>query len=154
MNAIIDEDKDFEMFVRFLDENILVKRDLDTSNKLFTPTEVVNFTFDEFRDYAITKYLFEYLLSKSRDQFYAFVDENLKKESLILEGCSSFLFYFSKKQNDPELNQFLQYQEWYDSAFIKSIFSFKDEVVTSEDIDYLKKLFYYFNLQKRSEWEQ
>ena len=141
LDDIIEDDIDRELYIRFLDENILVKRDLDTSNTMFAASEVVNFTFDEFRDYTISKYMVEYLLPSSKEEFESFVKDNLTDEAPILEGCSSFLFYLSKKGKNSELTQFLQEQEWYDKTFIRGIFSIKDNEIIEDDIGYLKKLF-------------
>ncbi len=56
LNNIAKEEE--EIFTRFLDENILLRKDLALEAKgAFVHNEVVNFTYDSFRDYIISAYL-------------------------------------------------------------------------------------------------
>ncbi|MCB0479545.1 MAG: hypothetical protein KDC84_15365 [Crocinitomicaceae bacterium] len=141
LDSIVAEKENREIYIRFLDENILMKRDLNTNETVFGTQESVSFTFDEFRDYTLSKYLIEAVWNKSKEEFKSIVQSRINEESVILEGCSSFLFYFSKRLRDTELNDFLLTLPWYNVAFIRGIFSFKYSEITTADIDLIKKLF-------------
>ncbi len=55
-------DDEKRIFSRFLDENILLRKDLTPKAKgLFGRNEVVNFTYDAFRDYLLSSYLSDYI---------------------------------------------------------------------------------------------
>lgn len=139
LDRIIANPSDREMYVRFLDENILVKRDIQTDEKgIFTSHEVVNFTFDEFRDFLISQYLVEVLKKKSVEEFTLFIENQVNEKSPLLEGCSTFLFYVSRKGLDKQLNEILVKQPWFEAVFSKCIFSLKDSQVTNEDKNVLK----------------
>ncbi|SHE69164.1 hypothetical protein SAMN03080594_1011000 [Arenibacter palladensis] len=140
LDKIIADPNDREMYVRFLDENILVKRDIQTDEKgIFTSSEVVNFTFDEFRDFLISRYLVEVLYKKSVEEFASFIESQVNDKSPLLEGCSTFLFYVSRKGLDKSLHEILIKQPWFEAVFSKCIFSLKDSQVTKEDKKILKE---------------
>lgn len=139
LDKIIANPNDRELYVRFLDENILVKRDIQTDERgIFTSSEVVNFTFDEFRDFLISQYLVEVLYRKSAEEFASFVENQVNDRSPLLEGCSTFLFYVSRKSSDKLLREVLVKQPWFEAVFSKCIFSLKDSQVTNEDKNVLK----------------
>jgi hypothetical protein len=141
LDQILTNGEDSSVYVKFLDENILIKRDpLSNENELFGQTEVVNYTFDEFRDYTITKYVLETYYGKDAKKFEAFLLNDLTEHTPILEGCSSFLFYFARKNNDLPLQKILQGLPWYDSAFINCIFSIENAQITANDVSYISDL--------------
>ncbi len=134
LDNIIANAGDKEMYVRFLDENILVKRDIQTDEKgVFTSSEVVNFTFDEFRDFLISRYLVEVLYQKSKEEFTTFLENQVTEKSPILEGCSTFLFFVSRRNSDKTLNDILFKQTWFDTVFSSCVFSLKDSQITDDD---------------------
>lgn len=140
LDKIIADPNDREMYVRFLDENILVKRDIQTDEKgIFTSSEVVNFTFDEFKDFLISRYLVEVLYKKSVEEFASFIESQVNDKSPLLEGCSTFLFYVSRRGLDKSLHEILIKQPWFEAVFSKCIFSLKDSQVTNEDKNVLKE---------------
>jgi hypothetical protein len=139
LDKIIANPSDREMYVRFLDENILVKRDIQTDdNGIFTSCEVVNFTFDEFRDFLISRYLVEVLYKKSVEEFVSIIENQVNEKSSLLEGCSTFLFYISRRGLDKPLHEILMKQPWFEAVFSKCIFSLKDSQVTDADKKVLK----------------
>lgn len=134
LDKTIADPKDRGMYIRFLDENILVKRDLQIDDKgIFTQTEVVNFTFDEFRDFILSRFLVEELYPKSEKEFTAFIKSEISPNSPLLEGCSAFLFFISRRKTDQILNDILSKQIWFASAFSNLIFSLKDSQIDNND---------------------
>ncbi len=131
-----------DLYIRFLDENILVRKDLKIdSSTLFGDTEVVNFTFDEFRDYLISSYLFSKVYKDSKSDFKKFVENNLTESSAISEGCSTFLFSLERKMHDDYLSDFIKKQRWYEKTFFYCIFNIRDSEVNAADKSLLIKLF-------------
>lgn len=140
LEKIITNPRDREMYIRFLDENILVKRDIQTDEKgIFTSSEVVNFTFDEFRDFLISRYLVEVLYKKSEEEFAIFLENQITEKSPILEGCGAFLFFISRRNVNKTLNDILFKQPWFEAVFSSCIFSLKDSQITEDDKMALRK---------------
>lgn len=133
LDDVIEDETTRSVLIRFLDENILVKRDVNPGGEIFTDSQVVNFTFDEFRDFLISRYLIDVIYKKDPKGFESFLNTGLTKESPLMEGCSTFLFYRFRKSNDPELNKIIYKQEWFESVFCRCIFNLKDTEITEED---------------------
>ena len=146
IDKIINDNKNKEIYIRFLDENIILKKDLpQSSDSIFTESEVVNFTYDEFRDFIISDYLINKVFNESKEVFKSFISNNVVKKSPIMEGCSIFLYSLSRKIDNSEINEFLESQGWYDDAFLSVIFSTPDIEITTNDKIRIKQIFT-FNL--------
>jgi hypothetical protein len=140
LDKIIANANDREIYVRFLDENILIKRDIQSfETNIFNSLEVVNFTFDEFRDFLISQYLVEVLYKKSAEEFILFIKNQVNDKTPLLEGCSTFLFYISRKGLYKTLDEILVKQPWFDKVFSKCIFSLKDSEINNKDKNILKE---------------
>lgn len=132
---VLKDDK--ELYIKFLDENILIKRD-PVQDEIFGLSEVVNFTFDEFRDFLISKYLIKVTYKQSRSKFIDFLNDQLNENTPILEGCSTFLFFVSRRNESEDLTGIIKEQPWYDHVFTRNIFKVKDENISEDDIEVLK----------------
>lgn len=130
-----------EVYNRFLDENILLRKDLTEEKGAFGDSEVVNFTYDEFRDYLISSYLVNKIHKTSPDGFRSFVERHTDNTSYLAEGIRSFLFLICQKSSDGQLRAYIQERPWYDKSFLNLIWSLRDEYVKDDDIERLKGLF-------------
>lgn len=131
MDRILQEDSNKDFYVRFLDENILIRK--DPGGVLLGNIEVVNFTFDEFRDFLISRYLVDNLLVQNEEEFKSFISRKISSDSPLMEGCSTFLFFISKRNGNSQLEKILRSQPWYNHVFAKNIFSLKNSFVAEQD---------------------
>ena len=46
-------EREHDLFHRFIDENLLLRRDIKIANTSLGNTEIISFTYDNFRDYLI-----------------------------------------------------------------------------------------------------
>lgn len=126
-----------ELLNTIIDEDIFFRRDLiKTENTLFGKNEVLNFTFDEFRDHLFS----DYLINSDHDlsSFLAGIDEN----NLALEGIEKFIFFKSRKFQYRDKLSFIEDYEHFEHIFISNIFSVNDSHITKDDIDKIKQLFF------------
>lgn len=130
-----------DLYIRFLDENILVRKDLENKNGVFGNQEFVNFTFDEFRDFLITDYLLSEVYPNNRQEFENFLTQRINSKSKIKEGCISFLFSMERKFNDDSLSEIIHNQSWYQDVFPYYVFDIQDVFVTDTDKQQIKQLF-------------
>ena len=150
LDEILDSRDDKELYVRFLDENILIKRDLiDYGNSIFGSSEVVNFTFDEFRDFLISDFLIHDVYVNSKKEFTDFLLNEVNKDSPLMEGCSTFLFYKSRKSINADLKSAISAQVWFKNVFAKCIFNVKDDDISVEDKGTLKEMLFDVSIQKK-----
>jgi hypothetical protein len=143
LDEILDSKDEKEVYVRFLDENILIKRDLiNHGNSVLASSEVVNFTFDEFRDFLISDFLISNVFVKSKEEFSEFLLNEVNNDSPLIEGCSTFLFYKSRRIEDNELKAIIHAQNWFKKVFAKCIFNINDNDIKLSDKDTLKELLF------------
>lgn len=149
LDEILDSSDHKELYVRFLDENILIKRDLiDYGNSIFGSSEVVNFTFDEFRDFLISDFLINDVYVNSKEEFTNFLLNEVNKDSPLMEGCSTFLFYKSRKSTNADLKSIISAQIWFKDVFAKCIFNINDEDISLEDKVNLKEILFDVTISK------
>lgn len=126
---------------KIINEDILLKKELESNDILSTSNEVISFTFDEFRDFLISNQLVYNLYENNRDLFEEFLDEAITNDYTIFEGVSKYLFYLCKKEGNELILQKLELQPWFDSIFVREIFNIEEKYILSEEISRLKLIF-------------
>lgn len=129
LKEIIDEDIVFR-------EDIIIKKGLREKEEL-----VINFTFDEFRDYLIANYLLELFGTIENDEYFNLINDITNNPSEVIEGVQKYLFYQGKVYNDEEFNKLLFNQIWYENVFLENIYSLEEKYILDEDIDKLYTIF-------------
>lgn len=125
-----------ELLNHIINEDIFFRKDLiNDEASVFANKEVLNFTFDEFRDYLLADYL-----ATDLPDIEAFVTSITTDETSI-EGIKKYLFFKSRKSEYREKLNFLESLENYDELFLSNIFSVKDEDIEHGDIQKIKNLF-------------
>lgn len=123
------------IFSRFLEENILLRKDLTPRNKgLFGKKEVVNFTYDAFRDYLLSAYLSEYLFVRDRRFYEQCINEYTQKGHQLREGIVPFLFVHSKNKGNEDAILFFKSFDWYVSVFEQYIWDISDAFINDDDV--------------------
>lgn len=123
------------IFSRFLEENILLRKDLTPDAKgLFGRKEVINFTYDSFRDYLLSAYLTDHVFVNDRNHYEKCISEYTSKGHQLREGLTPFLFVHSKINNNNEVLNFLKTFDWYEYIFEGYIWDVPDDTINTEDI--------------------
>jgi hypothetical protein len=118
-----------------LGEEILLRRDLAASGdiSLAPPAEVLNFVYDEFRDFLIAKYLVQTFDPKAPDSFAAFVASGEAGAVQVSEGIKRFLFYASRLPDKLEFWKYYSQQPAYAEVFVPEIFFVAEEHLNADD---------------------
>lgn len=148
---------DRQLLDNIINEDILLRKDLvlDASS-VFGNVEVLNFTFDEFRDYLLVDYIVnsdydvaKFLQSLKYANYCKRQNTELgvrglapMKYNTILEGVEKYLFMKSRRTLYRGKLQFLEQLERYNDLFIDNIFSVNDEFITDNDIRKVTELFF------------
>ncbi len=131
------DDLNIALLNEIIDEDIFFRKDIIIdSTTVFGNYEVVNFTFDEFRDYLLA----DFLSNSSKD--IKMLLESLSNNNVVREGLIKYLFFKSKKKAYKERLNFIESLEIYDELFLNNIFSVNDEYITIQDIDKVRNLFH------------
>lgn len=130
-----------EIFNRFLDENILLRKDLAPGAKgAFGHKEVVNFTYDSFRDYIISAFLSDYILPTSVSEYERLVKSYTSSGHQLREGITPFLFVHAKNNQQREACNILAQLDWYEDVFELYIWDVEDEFIEDSDVKTVQKL--------------
>lgn len=131
-----------ELLKDIVDEDIVFREDIIIKKGLINKEElVINFTFDEFRDYLIAKHLLELFGAMDSEEYYNLIHDITNNPSEVIEGVQKYLFYQGKIYNDNDFNEILFNQNWYDKAFLKNIYSVEDKYILNEDIEKISEIF-------------
>ncbi len=133
--------EEVEIFNRFLDENILLRKDLAPNAKgAFGHQEVVNFTYDSFRDYIISAYLSDSILPGSLTEYERSVKQYTASGHQLREGISPFLFVHAKNNRQREACVLLSQLDWYEVVFESYIWDVKEDAIDGGDVEMVRNL--------------
>ena len=132
------EESDENMFLRFLDENILLRKDLTETQKPFGNTEVVNFTYDTFRDYLVARYIIDSFGGNVSEQKHL-ISKYTSDGHQLKEGIVPYIFVHTKNSENYKILKFLQEQTWYVGTFEKYIWDVCEDKVCDDDIVLMKE---------------
>jgi hypothetical protein len=136
--SVLIEDYSIEVEV-LLGEDLIIRKDLaNRSGVLDNSIEVVNFTFDEFRDFLIANHLVEVIYPHDPERFGQTLDQLVSSDSPVSEGVRSYVFHASKLPSGYEIDPTIRKRAWYDAEFTKSIFSVEEELITNGDVTKLQ----------------
>lgn len=125
-------------------EDVFVRKDLVEGKSVLDPNaEVINFTFDEFRDFLLADHLLTvvYPALKNKADFSSALLQLTDSKCPVSEGLSRYVFYASKRQTELGLRKIVAGMPWYRYVFLECIFSVQDQHVTSEDLKYIQDEF-------------
>ena len=112
---------------RFIDSNIIIRKDLN--GEVFG-SEVVNFTYDEFRDFLIAHYMIDVIAADSFDRFKELVGKYTAEKHTLREGIMGFLFLYSKDSHKSNIVDYFRTQSWYEQY----IWDVREDRISETDI--------------------
>jgi len=134
-------DSEKRIFNRFLDENILLRKDLTPERKgPFSRNEVVNFTYDSFRDYLISTYLLDIIETNDYSKFETLVKEYTTTGHQLREGLTPFLFVHARSTQKDRVIRLISGLDWYKDIFEAFIWDIDDTLITHDDIILVKSI--------------
>ncbi len=141
---------------RLIQEDMILRKDVvKNSVSANTYSEVINFTFDEFRDYLIASYLLDKVWLNDRNKFTDFTnsfihaDEHgvngktrtIYRPNIIAEGVGRFIIQIAKQNGIEEIETRFKTHMWYENVRLESIFAINDQYISDDDIGYVKQCF-------------
>jgi hypothetical protein len=125
-----------------LGEDIIVRKDLaDGTSVLDEKSEVINFTFDEFRDFLLANHLVVTTFEDDPKKFEEIVDRIITAESPVAEGVSKFLFFASKRPECGQVRSAIASSSWYKGLFLDCIFEVKEDLIAQNDLKEIEARF-------------
>ena len=120
--GVVPPELDIEL-TALLDEGLVLRRDLGSATSLLSePEEVLNFTFDEFRDFIIAQYLLD-LYVRDPEAFSQALTSLQPTSAQSLEGVQRFLFYASRFPTNTGFLAEYRANPWYEAVYDTEVFA-------------------------------
>ena len=144
-NSILDQvaDNEKKFFPFFINSNLLIKKDIIDAND--DSEELLNFTFEDIRDFLIARYLIK-----------SFKDINISQTIEVLtnpdnncaEGVEKFLFLLGHNLSNHQILDLICLKDWYLSVLESYIWYIKDENIKEEDYNSI-----FINSDTKQQWQ-
>lgn len=133
---------DLENIVNILvNEGVILKKDLPEKASIFDDSEVLNFTYDEFRDFILADFLVKKIAPTDFSNFKEYYSKCVSPESQVAEGIGKYIFTIVRNENNIQIEEFLKSNDNYDDLFLRNIFSLNDSLIVEDDIERIENLF-------------
>jgi hypothetical protein len=133
--SIIPSELKSALFV-LLEEELILRRDPASNPAIFSPpSDGINFTFDEFRDFLLAQYLLNRVYSTDIPAFTQYTSRSDPKNSQATEGLKRFLFYASRKEENTEFWKFYRNHNWYKDVYDQEVFNIDSKLLRGDDTD-------------------
>lgn len=128
-------DEELKIFDRLLETDVLFKQESQVVEGYLSKTEiVVGFTFDEFRDFCITRYILS-----NRSEIFSDLWKKIHSENWsVLEGVERYTFFLAKTKA-PGILPVLQTKPEYPRLYWENVWELEDTDVAAEDIQMWKQ---------------
>lgn len=125
-----------------IDEGLIFRKDLGEGRSVLDEqSEVINFTFDEFRDFLLADHLVMVIFNENIEAFKNTVDHLTDANSPVAEGISKYIFFTSKRPEHQEVYEVVADSPWYKQVFLECIFSLREELILQGDLREIKSKF-------------
>mgnify|MGYP006964301523 CR=1 FL=1 len=129
-------EEELVMFDRLLEADVIFKQEVQVKRGLLKETEMVlGFTFDEFRDFCITRYI---LKNNGSDSFSAIWRKMHAENWSILEGVERYTFFLARTEGE-ELLPVLQNEKEYERLYWQNVWELEESEIAPQDIQIWRK---------------
>lgn len=129
--------EDLQIAYQLLESDVIFKTEFRLKKGFVEDVdEIISFTFDEFRDYCLTRYIVR--LEKAAEIFPKFWRDMDDNKWSILEGVQKYIFFLSRTESSEIENIIKKYSN-YSSIYWKNIWNLEDSYIREDDIQLWKK---------------
>lgn len=122
-----------------LEADVIFKEDQVVKKGFFNEyTEVLSFTFDEFRDFCVTKYLLQ--RPDAQQSFPIIWNEMCNEHWGILEGVEKYVFFLARTIV-PDIMPIIKKNSNYQHMYWENVWNLEDKDITDGDMQEWRKQF-------------
>ncbi len=130
--TVVPAELDAEL-TALLDEELVLRRDLGPAPSLLAePTEVLNFTFDEMRDFLLAQHLLAVYV-QNPGEFARLVAAQQPATAQSIEGVQRFLFYASRVPTNRAFFESYRAHPWYAAVYDTEVFAVPPTHLDTDD---------------------
>lgn len=134
LDALSDEER--HCFTAFMSANLILQQDSPEGDAGLS--EVLNFTFEEMRDFLVTRYLVDEVQTKNKEYFEKLVIKYTDGNNAQAEGTRRFIFLYSRNHDKIEAYEYIKGLNWYNTVLINYVWDIPDEKIIDNDVDVVK----------------
>lgn len=124
--------EEIQLLDHLLEGDIIFKEDQMVKQGFFEETiEVLSFTFDEFRDFCITRYLLK--KEDAMQSFPVIWDMMCNENWNILEGVEKYLFFLART-TVPEILPIIEKNSNFINMYWHNVWNLEDNDITNQDV--------------------
>ena len=130
---------EIQLLDHLLEGDIIFKEDQIVKKGFMNQTvEVLSFTFDEFRDFCITRHL---LMKDDAEQSFPVIwNEMCKEHWSILEGVEKYLFFIART-SAPNILPIIEKNSNFNNMYWENVWNLEDKDITCRDIEAWREQF-------------
>lgn len=129
--------EDLQITYHLLESDVIFKTECRLKKGFLEDVEeIISFTFDEFRDYCLTRYIVR--LENAAEIFLKFWRDMHDNKWSILEGVQKYIFFLSRTESSEIENIIKKYSN-YSSIYWENIWNLEDSYIREDDIHLWKK---------------
>jgi hypothetical protein len=99
---------------------------------------VLNFTYEQIRDYLVTRHLVDVVFRSDPKRFSELVEKYTAENNNQAEGTKMFLFLYLRNYDKQEALEVVRKMPWYNDVLIEYIWDIPDEKITTEETKQVK----------------
>lgn len=136
------DDTTQQVLAEMIGEDVFFRRDLPGGRSVLDVRgEVINFTYDEFRDFLLADRLVASDNGLSQPAVTELVDRYTAEQCAAAEGLRAFLYIASRQLNRSEVLEHLQRKDWYKEELVSGIFEVPDDSIKPDEVALLRERF-------------
>lgn len=138
--SIFIDPKQIKLIEHLVREDIIFKDDIITQvGYIKKSTNVISFTFDEFRDFCLTQVLLE---NGDKDIILNYLKSAYDNSYTTYEGVAKYVFFYVRENNIEELWKELIKLEGFAYIYFSNIFNLEDKYISQKDKEIIKNAFH------------
>lgn len=126
-----------QCFSAFMSANLLLRQDTPEGDS--GVYEVLNFTYEQIRDFLVTRYMVDAVFPSNKGEFVVLLEKYTADSNNQAEGTMMFLFLYSRLRNKNEVYEIVKTQPWANDVLLNHIWDLPDNLITGEDVDVVKE---------------
>ncbi|SCL75955.1 hypothetical protein L21_1874 [Methanoculleus chikugoensis] len=124
-----------------VNEGVMLRKDLADKTSIIEDSEVINFTYDEFRDYILANFLIYTIAPSNFEKFKEIYSKSISPDSPVAEGLEKYTFILSRKNKNHAILGFLESIDNYADIFLNGIFLVDNSLISEKDLELIRTLF-------------
>lgn len=125
-----------QCFTAFMSANLLLRQDMPEEGE--GVADVMNFTYEQMRDFLISRYLVDVVYASNKKKFEDLVEKFTDESSNLAEGIRMFLFLYTRIHDKTEAYDVIKKQPWHNWTMMNYIWDIPDEKIMAEEVEAVK----------------